>query len=93
MWVWAKWKITSSFGIKPVRGGRPARDRRRNPRVAVIKGPRLNSEINCDLVEINIMTVNNGIATREYKMKYNMVTFGILIFNALIIHPEWVIDE
>lgn len=93
MWVWAKLKITRSFGIKPVKGGRPAKDRRRNPRVIVTKGPRLYNDTSCDLVEIKIITINNGIATNEYIMKYNRVIFGILIFNVLIIHPEWVIDE
>lgn len=61
--------------------------------VAVINGPRLNSDISWDLDEIRISTENRGIVIKEYKMKYRRVILGILILRVLSIQPECVIEE
>lgn len=68
-WASDKWRITRSFGIKPVNGGNPASDNKSRLIVVVIIGLRLNKDISCDLDEIDIKTVNRGIITTEYKMK------------------------
>lgn len=92
-WDSARCIITRSFGIKPVRGGNPAKDNKRNLVVIVIRGWWLNSFVICDLDEINIRTINRGIIINEYMVKYRSVMKGMLIFKVLIIHPECVIDE
>lgn len=87
--------IVTHFGINPVNGGKPPRDRRVKLNIIDI----LNEFINicgickgdADFHEFNM--INMGVIISEYMVKYSIGINVVLVRKPPIVHPIWVIEE
>jgi hypothetical protein len=86
--------IRISFGIKPVRGGMPARERNNTPRIINHDG---DMEVKEGILAPDWAIMGNirnrGATTKQYKVKYIMHRVGFRITRGASIQPMWVIDE
>lgn len=93
--AWINVEMVNHFGINPVRGGIPLRDRSITGINSWMIGECLLISVSWLLfVELNAFRIrNSGVMISEYMIKYEMVNIGFITVSILVIHPMWVIDE
>lgn len=87
-------RVIKSFGAKPVRGGRPARD----SIISIVVVERVgvfDHEVEiCDIfvADTEIRDINIAAVIMRYNTKLKRESWG-LNFKIIIIHPRWPIEE